>query len=275
MLKTFDEILKIFEKTEQNGQFIGLCIVAAMVFLLFQARTEAKRISGIAMASLVLFLFPVTYYVVVHLCGLKAAEYHTFLFVLPVLFLPPAAAVTVSRMQKNKKDSLIVLAGVCVIAFLCGGSVLLQDKYDKNTNRERVPEEIVQIFAAIDQGGGEKKVIAPDDIMLYALGCGKDYTFPYDVFVMEDKEERSVYEDELVDLYGAVLNGEKGLGKVCAKAKEYGYPYIVIAKEKATKEELEAWSPEYVFHENWAMESGGYMLLADTEHYVLYYDTTL
>lgn len=275
MLKYFDETLRILKKTEHDGQFIGLCIVAAMIFLLFYAGSEAKRISGIAMVSLVLFLFPATYYVAVHLCGIKSAEYHTLLFVLPVLFLAPAAAVTVSGMQKSKKDCLIVLFGAWMIIFLCGGSEILQDKYDRSVNDWRMPEEALQLFEAIDQGEGEKKVIAPDEVMLYSLGCGKNYTFPYDVFLMEDKEERTVYEAELVDLYSAVSNGENGLGKVCARAKEYGYPYIVIEKQKATPDELAGWSGEYVFHENWAMEAGGYTLLTDTEHYVLYYDTTL
>lgn len=237
------------EGIEKNGQLFGLLLVAIFVLLLMGSK--AQRIIGIICAALIV-------------CG------ELFWLIPTVILCALALCLVLSKVEEKNSRVVICIGTICIIVF-CGRFCYSNSDYEKTPNyKSYVNAEMEEIFAAIDAYDDMAGVIAPEAVMLAAYANDEKYHFAYDIFKMREKKERDCFEKELQELYETTTQNELAIGRMTTIARQLCYSCLVIEKPVANEYEYWGGMGNYVFHEQWAMESGGYVPVVETNQYIVY-----
>lgn len=273
MLEYVDLLMDAWDRVNDNGQMMALFEVA-LIFLILRRKEQKPFLYVFSLILFVLVFNPLSVMLFVpEIVGEK--QYYLLFQSLPVMMLVGYAFVCAVRDREKRSEKWIVAIALTLICVMACGTSFSRTRFDKVENQYRIPTEAVEIFDAVTEQAENVTMIAPNELMEYASAYTSKIQFYYDLELMQSDENSKVYEPAVVDLYEAVQYGENGLGKVTSRAKEFGCTYLIFEKVEANPDELYAGLGAYVFHESWAMEAGGYELVLDTEHYVVYRDTTL
>lgn len=274
MSNLFAPTFAAYEALGKNGQMFVLALVAIFVLLLIGSKFQ-KSIGFMSVMLILCILCPAVYSLV-HFNALvqTAQEYGELFLLVPVGVLCAMALCVVLSKTKNRENRVAIFVGVICMIVFCGRFCFFTTDYEKTPNcKSYVDAEMEEIFAAIDSNDKNAGVIAPERVMLSAYANDEKYQFAYDIFLMRDKKERESFEIKLQELYETTTQNELAIGKMTSIAKELGYSHLVIEKPEANEYEYWGGMGNYVFHEQWAMECGGYIPVVETNQYIVYADT--
>lgn len=188
-----------------------------------------------------------------------ADNYWSAFLLLPVIAVCAYCGTKVLWMQERKRDKIAVFFALLLIAVMTGGVPRDDSNIIKNENRAYLPDEYVSMFEKMNISDEPVVLLANDDIMESARAYSANIGLPYEVTLIQQSADvvKQFYSDDLVLVHTQMQQPVNLLGNITSTARAYRCNYLILPLEADDRS---------------AMEYGGYEALAETEHYVLYYD---
>lgn len=257
MAAVFQIVKDTWNTVNSTGQYIGLFLIA-VIFLFIVENKKNKLLFSYCLLALILVLNPFTANNLMSFY-FPAGEYWYAFLLLPVIAVCSYCFAEAVSMQEGRKDKIIVFFTLILIALIGGRFLNGKDDLNPNTNRAYIDDEYLQLFDAMDVEGEPIILFANDQIMESARAYSQYIGLPYEVTLINQPAEvvGQFYGDDLVLGHAQMQQPVDCLGNITTVARAYQCNYLILP--------LEA-------DERWAMENGGYEVLEETGHYVLYHD---
>ena len=258
MAAVFQIVKSAWDALNSAGQFMGLFFIA-FIFLFIAENNKNKQLFSYCLLALILVLNPFTANNLLSFY-FKTEEYWYVFLLLPVIPICAYCCTESVMMQEKKKDKIIVFLALVLIALIGGRAMNGVDGLVRNDNRAYIADEYLQLFMEMDVEGEPIVLLADDAIMESARAYSQNIGLPYEVTLMNQPADviEQFYSADLVLVHSQMQAPLNCLGNITTVARAYRCNYLILP--------LEA-------DERWAMEEGGYEVLAQTEQYVLYHDT--
>ncbi|MBD5539911.1 MAG: hypothetical protein HDR00_01720 [Lachnospiraceae bacterium] len=258
MAAVFQIVKNSWDALNSAGQYIGLFLVA-FIFLFIVENNKNKQLFSYCLLALILVLNPFTANNLLSFY-FKAEEYWYVFLLLPVIPICAYCCTEAVMLQEKKKEKIIVFLALVLIALIGGRAMNGDDGLARNDNRAYIADEYLQLFMEMDIEGEPIVLLADDSIMESARAYSQNIGLPYEVTLMNQPADvvEQFYSADLILVHSQMQAPLNCLGNITAVARTYRCNYLILP--------LEA-------DERWAMEEGGYEVLAQTEQYVLYHDT--
>lgn len=181
-------------------------------------------------------------------------EYWLLFSALPVI---PACSYCLSAVpswikEKNKTAGIIMTA---FILFFGVAVVLGSDRNERKKSEGMIPQSYQEIIAEIPFESNVK-VLAPDEILTCLRMQSTDINLIYEVNLIQSDQAEKYYDSALCSLHHIMHDSKNHLGQIVLMAKGNQCNYLVLPLET---------------DERWEMEQGGYIVLKETDEFVLYY----
>jgi hypothetical protein len=258
MAAFFQIVRDTFTTINMSGQVMGL-FLAAVIFLFMIDNRKNRMLFGYCILALILIFNPFTANNLISFY-FPWYDYWQVFLLLPVIAVCAYVFVEVTGMQKNRRNQWIVAAALIVIVLMSGGLLSDGNGLTRNTNRAYIDEEYLELFSKMNMEGEPIVLLANDDIMDSARAYSQYIGLPYEVTLMNQSEEvtEQFFKQDLITVHQQIQQPAFYLGNITTVARKYQCNYLILPLDSDDRA---------------AMESGGYMVLKETEGYVLYYDT--
>lgn len=258
MAAVFQIVKSAWDTLNSAGQYMGLFLVA-FIFLFIVENKKNKQLFSYCLLALILVLNPFTANNLLSFY-FKAEEYWYVFLVLPVIPMCAYCCTEAVLLQEKKRDRIFTFLALVLIAVIGGRAMNGNAGLMKNDNRAYIAEEYLQLFTEMDVEDEPIVLLANDSIMESARAYSQNINLPYEVTLINQPPDvvEQFYSADLVLAHNQMQAPLNCLGNITTVARAYRCNYLILP--------LEA-------DERWAMEEGGYEVLAQTEQYVLYHDT--
>ncbi len=258
MAAVFQIVKSSWDALNSSGQYMGMFLIA-FIFLFIVENKKNKMLFSYCLLALILVLNPVTANNLLIFC-FTAEEYWYVFLLLPVIPICAYCATEAVLLQEKKENKIILFLALLLIALMGKRAVNNDDILTNSENRAYIADEYLQLFMEMDVEGEPIVLLADDSIMESARAYSQNIGLPYEVTLMNQPADviEQFYSADLVLVHSQMQEPLNCLGNITTVARVYRCNYLILP--------LEA-------DERWAMEAGGYEVLAQTEQYVLYHDT--
>lgn len=258
MAAVFQTVKSAWDTLNLSGQYMGLFLVA-FIFLFIAENKKNKQLFSYCLLALILVLNPFTANNLLSFYFVPEEYWYVFLL-LPVIPICAYCCTEAVFMQEKKKDKAFIFLALALIAVIGGRAMNGEGSPVKNENRAYIADEYLQLFMEMDVEGEPIVLLANDAIMESARAYSQNIGLPYEVTLINQPADVAgqFYGADLVLAHSQMQAPLNCLGNITTVARAYQCNYLILP--------LEA-------DERWAMEEGGYEVLAQTEQYVLYHDT--
>lgn len=258
MAAVFQIVKSAWDALNSSGQSMGLFFIA-FIFLFIVENKKNKTLFSYCLLALILVLNPFTANNLLSFY-FQADEYWYVFLLLPVIPICAYCCTEAVFLQEKKRDKILLFLVLVFVAAIGGRAINGDGGLVRNDNRAYIADEYLQLFMEMDVEGESVVLLADDTIMESARAYSQNIGLPYEVTLMNQPADviEQFYSADLVLVHSQMQAPLNCLGNITAVARAYRCNYLVLP--------LEA-------DERWAMEEGGYEVLAQTEQYVLYHDT--
>lgn len=184
----------------------------------------------------------------------KEEEYRLLFSGLPII---PACSYCLSAVpgwikEKNKTAGIIMTA---FMLFLGVAVVLESDWNERKKSEGMIPQSYQEIVAEIPLESNVK-VLAPDEILTCLRAQSTEINLIYEVNLIQSDYAEKYYNSGICSLHYSMQDPTNRLGQIARIAEGNQCNYLVIPLDT---------------DERWEMEQGGYIVLKETDEFVLYY----
>ncbi|MBQ3479467.1 MAG: RHS repeat protein, partial [Clostridia bacterium] len=216
-----------------------------LLILVFEKRKTYKLVFGVfPVVALVAVFNPLTSKVV-SLFFKKAEVYYVRLFSIIPVFYCMAHGMT---MIVKKVQGILKLFGVCaaLLVFVCAGSSIYRESWMKAAeNPQKVPDEVLNVLAAIPHEDKTVRVALPSPLHIYARQVDGSVLMPYG---------RAIHGDP-VPLLAELKKKVPNVARVMTLAGNDDVDYVVVKRSRKAKA---------------AFRKRGYEPIGETEGYSIY-----
>lgn len=184
----------------------------------------------------------------------KKEEYRLLFLSLPII---PACSYCISAVpgwikEKNKTAGIIMT----VFMLFLGVAVVLETDWNARKKSEgMIPQPYQEIIAEIPLESNVK-VLAPDEILACLRAQSTEINLIYEVNLIQSDDAEEYYDSGICSLHHSMQDIRNRLGQIVRIAEGNQCNYLVIPLDT---------------DERWEMEQGGYIVLKETDEFVLYY----
>lgn len=184
----------------------------------------------------------------------KEEEYRLLFSGLPII---PSCSYCLSAVpgwikEKNKTAGIIMTA---FMLFLGVAVVLESDWNERKKSEGMIPQSYQEIVAEIPLESNVK-VLAPDEILTCLRAQSTEINLIYEVNLIQSDYAEKYYNSGICSLHYSMQDPTNRLGQIARIAEGNQCNYLVIPLDT---------------DERWEMEQGGYIVLKETDEFVLYY----
>lgn len=181
-------------------------------------------------------------------------EYRLLFSGLPII---PACAYCLSAVPQWMKEKNRI-AGIITMIFLMSFFITIigeNNQINRKKSEGIIPQSYKEIIAEIPLESNVK-VLAPDEILTCLRTQSTEINLIYEVNLIQSDRAEKYYDLAVCSLHHIMQDPKNHLGQIVQMAKGNQCNYLVIPLET---------------DERWEMEQGGYIVLKETDEFVLYY----
>lgn len=160
----------------------------------------------------------------------------------------------------KKEKRVIFFWGILGTILLCGQSLWRIGEMHFYADRANVLLQTMEMLEQVKvrEGGADGLICGNNEALEWILAIDQDREVPYwPEWYAKGRQKRVEETEEMLALYGALGQGEDGLGLLTTYAQNNGYRYILLPREEALEYSM--------------VVNGGYEILYGTEKMQLYY----
>jgi hypothetical protein len=231
-----------------------VCIFALLFYNKREEREKAKFFAGYALAFLLIFVCPLTAWIIMEYCT-GASVYWRMLWILPITVVIAYEGTNIIAGKKRVGKKLFAFAGALLLIFLSGTNIMAQMQVDTTRNNTKLNPVVEPICYALEEDAaqrkdGEIKVIVPNELVCYIRQFDAAVKMPYG-----RDATRGLDQNEIYDLLQAESLDCAALAQA---AQNNGCNYLVY--DYHWDEELES-----------ELEAEGFAPIGQISGYTLYY----
>lgn len=172
MKQSFENILSTFDQVFPSHSFI-IFILTALIFSIFISRKKRSAAASLFIAYsfciLVLFFLPPVQILIGKFMR-DGFVYWRFLWLFPYAMIIAYAAICLMELFPQNHQKTICCIAIVATIFFTGKIVYNHEVFQTSTNREKLPEIVIQTVSVIQQnsrstGNSYKKLMAPLDVL--------------------------------------------------------------------------------------------------------------
>lgn len=262
MVSAFTIIKSAWNSVGGSGHYLGIFLIACML-LYIRKEKYFKELFAYSILVLLLFFNPLLAMPMIAVFFGQYGYWHLALL-LPVV---PVCAYVILHLiiscRKIEGKRIVVL--LLMVLFLFPALLMTnQSQRSKKETDAYIKQELVDIFEATPYTERRVVLLGDDEVMEAARAYSQQIELPYEVPMMNDdlKEVEKRYEPSLIAVHQNLQKEDSLLyiGAIASIAREYECNYIVLPWDEISRYDL---------------AYGGYEIILETEHYILYHDTQL
>lgn len=240
-----EQYTKVNEMYWSGSRLQWVFYASILLILVFEKRKTYKLVFGVfPVVALVAVFNPLTSKAV-SLFFRKAEVYYVRLFSIIPVFYCMAHGMT---MIVKKVQGILKLFGVCaaLLVFVCAGNSIYRESWMKAAeNPQKVPDEVLNVLAAIPHEDKTVRVALPSPLHIYARQVDGSVLMPYG---------RAIHGDP-VPLLAELIKKVPNVARVMTLAGNGDVDYVVVKRSKKAKA---------------AFRKRGYNPIGETEGYSIY-----
>ena len=228
-----EQYTKVNEMYWGGSRLQWVFYASILLILVFEKRKTYKLVFGVfPVVALVAVFNPLTSKAV-SLFFKKAEVYYVRLFsIIPVFYCMAHGATMIVK----KVQGIIKLFGVCaaLLVFVCAGNSIYRESWMKAAeNPQKVPDEVLNVLAAIPHEDKTVRVALPSPLHIYARQVDGSVLMPYG---------RAIHGDP-VPLLAELIKKVPNVARVMTLAGNDDVDYVVVKRSRKAKAASRAAKP--------------------------------
>lgn len=240
-MEVFSSIVEQISGYIGDGEYF-LLYIAAWIMIIKSNDIRGKEYLAKPMLVIAILIFNPIMMIILNIC-LQSSYWRAIWFLQENLMIAYAMVLVLRKCKKNIR--LILVIGMSMMVIFAGNNVYHNNGFDKPENLYKIPDEMIEICEMIKENE-ENAFVAT----LYPVYV---WIGQYDVSVKLAYTKNLTA--DMIELKDLVGNAERDYTYLHEKLVEAGCNILVIRQGEVSPEEI---------------ESLGYILLGNTENYVIY-----
>lgn len=262
MTEAWRQVLDTVRESFAGNRYLILWIIS-LVYLFFAEKEKRKILVYPSILLGVLIFNPVLYRYVWH--KLFDYAYWRAFWMVPVLPVIAAAAVSLAGKMRRKSAKAAVIAAVLAVSALTG-TYIYKDRFVRAQNRYKLPQAVVDVADALLALDSEPRAAVDASLFCYIRQYSSDIHLAYgrDAWGYIDAIGNGHY-----SVYQQMVQPQPDLGYVRSCLLEWKYDYLVMLPSQAPGYRQEdAESYDGAFYTD-AMSSAGFKYLETVNGYLI------
>lgn len=254
MLGIFRTAVGHFGGFNGSGMHMAL-FFAALLYLIAVKREEEegdrKLIVGYSILFAILYLCPVTAYIIMEYC-IGTSVYWRMFWLLPTIIVTSYVFVKWLFSTRGRGQFALFFAVAAVVIVVTGAPVYTQENFSAAENAYKIPQNAIDICELIEQdrGEGTAKVTVPNELLCYIRQYDASIRMPYGRNALTGQR----LGERRTQIYEMMTSGNIDWERMIQLLKDEKSNYFVYPAGIGVEE----------------LESGGYTLIGDVNGYSIY-----